>query len=436
MTVEVASQYAAAEDTAARATAPSMDALKGSSILAIAQQVRDLRAQGRTIHNLTIGDFDPAVFPVPPALVQGIKDALDAGHTNYPPAVGVPELREAICALYRRELGLDFPVDSVIVGSGARPPIFAAFQAIVEPGDTVVFPVPSWNVEHYVTLNKGQGVRLVTRPEDGFMPTAEQLAPHLSTARLLVINSPQNPSGSVISEALLAGICDAILSENARRREVGERPLMLMYDAVYWQLVHGSTPHLTPIGLRPEMAPYTVIIDAISKAWAATGLRVGWGIAPPWVRAKMQALIGHMGAWAAKAEQLATATLLAEPAGLGDYMQTFSAGIQDRLTALADGIASMKAEGLPIDCLPVEGAIYLSLHLGVQGRSSGSGRVLGSDEDVRAWLLEEAGVAVVPFTAFGYPAGSGWMRMSVGSVTMDDVRATLDAIRGAVSTLS
>jgi len=436
MTVDVSALYQAAEDIAPRTTAPAMDALQRSSILAIAQQVRELRAAGRTVHNLTIGDFDPTIFPVPEALVQRIKHHLDQGQTNYPPAVGATELREAVCTLYKRELGLDFPVDSVIVGSGARPPIYSAFRAIVAPGDTVVYPVPSWNVHHYVTLNGAQGVPLVTRPEDGFMPTAAELAPHLSTARLLVINSPQNPSGSVINEALLGGLCDAILTENTRRREAGERPLMLLYDAVYWQLVHGHTPHLTPIGLRPEMAPYTIMIDAISKAWAATGVRVGWGVAPPWVRAKMQALTGHMGAWAAKAEQLATADLLSDPALMGSFMDDFLAQIQARLSALAEGIEAMKADGLPVDCLPVEGAIYLSLKLGAQGRTTASGQTLHTDEDVRSWLLEEAGVAVVPFTAFGYPAGSGWMRMSIGSVTMDDVQATLAALRQAMTTLS
>lgn len=435
MPIHVASEYARAEHLARRATAPSMDVLKGSSILAIAQQVGELRAAGRTIHNLTIGDFNPKLFPIPPALVSAIQELLAAGETNYPPAVGVPELREAVTRLYARELGLNFPVDSVIVGSGARPPIYAAFRAIVEPGDTVVFPVPSWNVEHYVALNGGVPVRLITRPEDGFMPTAEQLAPHLSTARLLVINSPQNPSGTVIDEALLGGLCDAILTENARREAAGERPLMLLYDAVYWQLVFDGATHLTPIGLRPEMAPYTIIIDAISKAWAATGLRVGWGIAPPWVVAKMKALIGHMGAWAARAEQLATAKLLADPALLGSFLPDFKQQIRERLSTLANGIGAMQNDGLPVRCLPVQGAIYLSLNLDVHGLTTAGGRTLETDEDIRNWLLEEAGIAVVPFTAFGYPERSGWMRMSVGSVSMAEVQATLDAMRSALSDL-
>ncbi|MCB9680208.1 MAG: aminotransferase class I/II-fold pyridoxal phosphate-dependent enzyme [Alphaproteobacteria bacterium] len=433
MAVDVASHYRSAADLAARATQPGMDGLKGSQILAIAGEVRELRAQGKAIHNLTIGDFDPRYFPIPDALRDRIKDELDAGQTNYPPAVGVPELRAAVVALYERELGLTFPIDSVLAGSGARPPIYATFATIVAEGDTVVYPVPSWNVSYYVYLNRGRGVPIVTQPETGFMPTAAQLAPHLSTARLLVINSPQNPSGTVITEEVLGELCDAILAENARRRELGERPLMLLYDAVYWQLTFAGARHLTPIGLRPAMAPYTVMVDAISKWWAATGLRVGWCVAPPWVRAKMQALVGHMGAWPARAEQLATAALLQDPSLLGDYLDHFKRQVQQRLELLQRGIEDMARDGLPIRCLSVAGAIYLSVQLDLVGRTAPDGTPLPDDEAVRKWILHTAGVAYVPFTCFDYPGGSGWIRLSVGSVSMADVEATLASLRAALT---
>src|SRR5690606_1857677 len=128
------------------ATAPWTNGLRGSSILAIAAEVRRLRSEGRVVRDLTIGDFDPRVFPIPTALRDRIVAHLDAGQTSYPPAVGTTELREGIVELYRRELDLEFPLDAVIVGSGARPPIHAAFSALIEPGDVVVYPVPSWNV--------------------------------------------------------------------------------------------------------------------------------------------------------------------------------------------------------------------------------------------------------------------------------------------------
>ena len=167
MTVDITAAFAAAEATAPLATTPHMNGMSGSSILKIAGEVAELKAQGRTVYNLTIGDFDPSVYPVPSELVARIQAALDAGQTNYPPAVGVPELRRAIVDFYRRELDLDYPIDSVLVGSGARPPIYAAFAALVDEGDTVLYPVPSWNVNHYAYLNKAKGVPLGHPPRDG-----------------------------------------------------------------------------------------------------------------------------------------------------------------------------------------------------------------------------------------------------------------------------
>lgn len=436
MSIDLSTVYAAHEDTAARATAPYMDALRGSSILAIAQEVRDLRATGREVYNLTIGDFDSKLFPIPQALTEAIKDALDAGQTTYPPAVGLPELRKAIQGLYRRDLGLDFPVDAILAGSGARPPIYAAFAALVADGDHVVYPVPSWNINHYTFLFRGKGVPLVTTPEQGFMPTAAQVAPHIADARLIVINSPSNPAGTVIAEEELAAICDLILAENLKRRERGERPVFLLYDAVYWQLVYGEARHCTPMGLRPDMAAYTVMVDAISKSWAATGLRVGWCTAPPWVRAKMQAIVGHMGAWAGRAEQLATARVLDDPSLTADYMATFHGGLNERLSTLDKGIQALAASGLPVRCLPAQGALYLSVQLDVVGWRTPAGEVLATDEDVRRYALHEAGVAVVPFPAFGYPAGTGWVRMSVGSVSVADCDATVTALGAALRKLS
>jgi aspartate aminotransferase len=429
MSIDLAPHFKAAESTASRACDPYMDGLRGSDILAIAQQVRTLQLEGRKVFNLTIGDFDPKHFPIPPALTEAIKEELDRGHTNYPPAVGMQELREAIVGLYERDLGISLPLDSVLCGSGARPPLYAVFGVLVGEDDTVIYPVPSWNVNHYTFLNRGKHVPLVTSPEQGFMPTVEQIQPHITTARVILINSPSNPAGTIIGEQQLIDICDLILAENARRLPLGERPLFLVYDAVYWQLCFQGTRHFTPYQVRPEMAPYTVMIDAISKCWAATGLRVGWCTAPPWVRVKMQALIGHMGAWAGKAEQVATARVLADPALTAEWTTWFHGEVEARLAGLERGISELAAGGTPIRCLKAQGAIYLSVQFDIVGRTAPDGTVLANDEAVRSYILQHAGVAVVPFTAFGYPDGSGWVRMSVGAISRDDVAGTLLALQ-------
>lgn len=428
MAIDVQPMFDDASDLAARTCSPHANGLEGSAILAIAQEVRTLRAAGKKIVNLTIGDFDPQLFPIPAPFASGIKRELDRGSTNYPPAVGVPELRSAIRAYYKRELGLDYPEGTVQVGAGARPPIYAAFASILAPGDVVVYPVPSWNIRYYAYLNRAEGVPLATRPEDGFMPSLDELRPHIRTARVLCLNSPLNPAGTAIRESMLRELCQAIVAENDRRSSLGERPLMLLYDQVYWQLTFEGTTHHTPVGLVPEMAPYTIFIDAVSKCWAATGMRVGWAVVPPWLRDRMRPLVGHMGAWAARPEQLATAALLADPGSLDDFYATFRSAVQQRLVRLRDGLWAMRDEGLPVDALDVEGAIYLTARFDLLGRTV-AGRTLSTADDIRAVLLHEAGVAVVPFSAFGYPGETGWIRLAVSSVSLDDVDVCLGNIR-------
>jgi aspartate aminotransferase len=401
--------------------------MKGSSILAIAGEVNDLKANGVEVANFTIGDFAPSEFRVPPALLDALAAAQQAGQTFYPPAVGTPELRSAIRRFYSRTLDLDYPEGTVQVASGARPLIYAAFRCLVDPGDTVVYQVPGWNNEYYVDLVGARGVALVARRENGFMLTAEDLAPHLRDARLLVINSPQNPSGTAISAEAMKAISDAIVAENERRNDVGERPLYLLYDMVYWQLTLQGVEHVTPVHANPEMAKYTILVDAISKSWAATGVRVGWAVCPPWVREPMKALIGHMGAWAGRAPQIATANVLDQGEALDPWLNAFRDQVSRKQVALYDGFRAMEAAGLPIEVIPPEGALYVTARFALHGRSI-DGEVIAGDEDIRRVLLHQAGTAVVPFITFGYPEGTGWVRFSVGAVSDDEIVRALARI--------
>ena len=408
--------------------------MKPSRILGIAGEVLELKARGEEVANFTIGDFSPDSFRIPPVLLDHIHQALDDGQTFYPPSVGTLELREAIRDFYRRHLGVQYPLDSVLVGSGARPLIFAAFECLVDPGDTVLYQVPSWNTEYYIEMNACKGQRLVARQENGFMLTAWDIEPHLSEARLVVINSPQNPSGTAISEENLRAICEAIVAENHRRDATGERPLYLLYDMVYWQLTLPGVAHHTPVGLVPEMAKYTVMVDAISKSWAATGVRVGWCVAPPWLQATMKALVGHMGAWAGRASQIASASTLNDDAGMADWMEAFRSKVGQRQRALYDGFSAMAAAGLPVEAVTPEGALYVTVRFELHGRSF-RGEVLEDDEQIRRALLYGAGTAVVPFITFGYPEGTGWVRFSIGAVSQTEIADALARIEAFLRAL-
>jgi aspartate aminotransferase len=409
--------------------------LVGSEILKIAGDIRALVAEGRQICNLTVGDFSPAEFRIPAFLEEEIRRALESGETNYPPSEGIPALRSAVQAFYREWLGLDYPLGSILVTGGSRPGIYTVYRALVDPGDRVVYPVPSWNNNHYTHLVGGVGVPVTCRPEEAFLPTRALLEEAVRGARLLALNSPLNPTGTAFTEEALAEICDLVLEEN-RRRGPGERPLYVMYDQVYWMLTFGSTVHVNPVSLRPEMEPHTVFVDGISKAFAATGVRVGWTVGPADVTARMASLLGHVGAWAPRAEQVATARLLGAAEEIAAYHREMKRGVEERLDALYAGIEALRGEGFPVEAITPMGAIYLTARFPLHGMRTADGAVLRTNDEIRRWLLAEAGLAVVPFQAFGKAEDTGWFRLSVGAVSLEEIERMFGRLRGALERLT
>jgi len=411
------------------------DGLIGSEILRIAADVRAMVAQGAAVCNLTVGDFAPSEFRPPEALIEEIVRALRAGETNYPPSDGILGLRQAVMAFYEHWLGLRYPLDSILVTGGSRPGLYATYRALVDPGETVVYPVPSWNNNHYVHLVGARGVPVVCHADDAFLPTRAQLEPVIGEARLLVLNSPLNPSGTAFTAEALADICDLVLEENARRGP-GERPLFLLYDQVYWMLTFTGTRHVDPVSLRPEMADYTVFVDGISKSFAATGVRVGWIVGPADVVRRMGSILGHVGAWAPRAEQVATAVLLADTAAIEAYHETMRGEVYARLEAFHAGLTALRERGYAVEVVQPMGAIYLSVRFPLHGAVTPAGKTLRTNDDIRHYLLEDAGVAVVPFQAFGLAEESGWFRLSVGAVSKEEIPATLQRLERALAAIT
>lgn len=413
------------------ALSPVMAEMQGSQILGIAAEVRALKTQGQQVCDLTVGDFSPAHFRVPHALTEGTQRSMEAGHTNYPPPDGLPELKSAIARLYSRELGLDYDPNAVCVGSGARPPIYASWRLFTRPGDKSLSFLPSWNVGYYAHFCETQHVFVPTSAEHNFFPTVEQVQAELPGTRLMYMNSPLNPTGTAIDADVLRDIAQALVDENKARQARGEKPCMWVYDQVYWLLTSGETRHYNPVALVPECAPYVVHIDAISKWLVGTGLRVGWAVLPPYLQGKMKGFIGHMGAWAPRPVQEATAELLDQPELIRGYLLELQGQVDARLGKIYAAVQEMKAEGLPIDAIAPQGAIYLSLHVDLIGRTVGGQRMTTNDE-IRRWLLQQAQVAVVPFQAFDMTEDTGWFRMSVGAVGLDELDAALGRLRTAL----
>jgi len=419
----------------ARRVSAMSEGMSGSEILRIAAEIRAMTEAGARVCNLTVGDFSPAEFRIPRVLENEIADALRRGETNYPPSNGIAPLREAVRRLYKRALGLEYPVGSVLITAGSRPGIYGTFKTLVDPGDRVVFAVPSWNNNHYCHLTGSTAVPVATSRETAFLPTRELLAPVIRGARLLSLNSPLNPTGTAFTPETLGEVCDLVLEENARRQH-GERPLYVMYDQVYWMLTFGDTRHVDPVSLRPAMAPYTIYVDGISKAFAATGVRVGWVVGPQDIIESMNNFLGHVGAWAPRAEQVATAKLLDQSDEVSAFRQSLTAGVRQRLDALHNGILAMRSAGLPVDATAPMGAIYLSARFALNGKRTPDGQTLRTNDDVRRYLLKAAGFAVVPFQAFGVPEDTGWFRLSVGAVSLAEIERVLPVLRQAVEAVA
>lgn len=408
--------------------------LIGSEIIKIGNQVNELKAQGAEIANLTIGDLDSNIYPIPAELKQNIQKAYADNLTNYPPANGLLSLRKAVAKDIKSRWNLDYSPEDILVSGGSRPLIYATFKTIVDEGDKVVYAVPSWNNNHYAYLTSANAVELEVSPEDNFLPTADVITPHLEGAVLLALCSPLNPTGTMFTKEQLSEICEAVIAENKKRGE-GEKPLYLMYDQIYAMLTFGDSEHFNPVSLYPELRDYTIYIDGTSKCFAATGVRVGWSFGPTKVIDRMKALLTHVGAWAPKPEQQAVAEFLDNTPAVNEFVNDFKGKIAHSLEVLHAGIQEMKSKNFAVDSIKPMGALYLTIKLDYVGKTTEDGKVLKDSTDLVFYLIEKAGVALVPFSAFGNSREMPWFRASVGACSVEDLQKMFPKLEAALAKL-
>lgn len=411
------------------------ETLIGSEIVKLGGEIREKIRQGERIYNFTVGDFDPSIFPIPKELEDAIVEAYRKHFTNYPAAEGNLDLREAILSFTKETEGLDYGITEVLVASGGRPLIYSIFRAICDKGDKVIYAVPSWNNNHYTHFVEGEHIVVEAKAENNFMPSADDIRPYIKEATLIALCSPQNPTGTTFKKEDLEAICDLVLEENKRRSDT-EKKLYVMYDQMYWHLTYGKIEHYNPVSLRPAMREYTVFIDAISKVFAATGVRVGWSFGPATVISKMKAILTHLGAWAPMAEQKATAHFLGRREAIKKYLVHFKGEIEERLHSIYNGFMKLKNEGLPVDAITPEAAIYLTIKIDLAGKKTAQGVVLKDQSEVTAYVLNEAKLAVVPFYAFGASRSSAWYRLSVGTCKKEEIDEMIGKLREALQKLS
>jgi aspartate aminotransferase len=201
-------------------------------------------------------------------------------------------------------------------------------------------------------------------------------------------------------------------------------------------LTFDGVKHEDPVSLRPEMRPYTIFVDGISKSLAATGVRVGWAFGPMQVIDKMKSILGHVGAWAPRPEQFASAQFISDEREYELFIEGMKQKVSHRLFTFHEGMQAMKQKGLPVDSVSPEGAIYLTIQFDLKDKVKNDGSTLENTADITKFLLEEAKLAVVPFSAFGASKESNWYRLSVGTATENDVREALQAVENAIQHLS
>ena len=408
--------------------------LVGSEIVKLGNIISERIRNGEKIYNFTIGDFDPSVFPIPKELEALIIESYQQHNTSYPAAEGVLDLRKSVGTFIKEWEGLDYSPNEIQIASGGRPLIYTIFKAIVDKGDKVIYGVPSWNNNHYVHMTDGEHCVIECTPENDFMPTPADIKKNIKGATLICICTPQNPTGTTLSKNALAEICDLVLEENKTRGD-DEKKLYMMFDQMYWTLTFGSTIHYNPISLRPEMKAYTVFVDGISKVFAATGVRVGWALGPETVIAKMKALLSHLGAWAPMAEQKAVAKYLLQKENIENYLIHFKSEIEYRLLSIHEGFIALKQKGYSVDSVTPQAAIYLTIKIDLVGKTTADGNLLATQSDVTSYILGEAKLAVVPFSAFGAGSKSAWYRLSVGTSLKEEIPAMLGKLEDALSKL-
>jgi aspartate aminotransferase len=365
--------------------ADALSRVKPSATIAVSQKARELKAKGKDVIGLGAGEPD---FDTPDNIKKVAIDAINRGETKYTPVAGIPELRQAIVAKFKRENGLDYKPEQVIVGTGGKQILFNAFMATLNPGDEVIVPAPYWvSYPEMVAINGGTPVFVNTKIEDNFKLTASDLEKAITPkTKWLIFNSPSNPTGSAYTEAELKALTDVL---------VRHPQVWILTDDMYEHLVYGDFVFTTPAQVEPSLYDRTLTMNGVSKAYAMTGWRIGYAAGPLQLIKAMDMVQGQQTSGACSIAQWAAVEALN---GTQDFIPENKKIFQAR----RDLVVSMLNQATGIHCPTPEGAFYVYPSCaGLIGKKTEAGKVIETDEDFVTELLEAEGVAVVHGSAFG-----------------------------------
>src|SRR5271165_2526390 len=363
----------------------ALSRVKPSATMVVTQKARDLKATGRDVISLSVGEPD---FDTPDNIKEAAIAAIKRGETKYPPVLGIPPLREAIAQKFKRENGLDYKASDVIVGTGGKQILYNAFLVTMNKGDEVVIPAPFWvSYPDMVALNGGEPVIVKTRFEDGYKLNPEALEKAITPrTKWLILNSPSNPSGAAYTRDELKALTDVLM----RHPHV-----WVLTDDMYEHLVYGDFVFTTPVQVEPGLKSRALTMNGVSKAYAMTGWRIGYAAGPAELIKAMDMVQGQQTSGACTIAQWASVEALTGPQ---DFIPVRRRAFEER----RDLVVSMLNQAKYITCPKPEGAFYVYPSVAEAiGKTAPSGHVIGTDEDFVTELLEETGVAVVHGSAFG-----------------------------------
>ncbi|MEM9733682.1 MAG: pyridoxal phosphate-dependent aminotransferase [Pseudomonadota bacterium] len=365
--------------------ADALSRVQPSATIAVSQKARELKAKGKDVIGLGAGEPD---FDTPDNIKQAAKDAIERGETKYTPVAGIPELREAIAAKYKRENGLDYTPAQVIAGTGGKQILFNAFMATLNKGDEVIIPTPYWvSYPEMVAICGGESVFVETTIDTEFKLTPEALEAAITPqTKWFMFNSPSNPSGAAYSRDEVKALTDVLM----RHPHV-----WVLTDDMYEHLVYGEFEFTTPAQVEPGLYERTLTMNGVSKAYAMTGWRLGYAAGPLELIKAMDMIQGQQTSGTSSITQWAAVEALN---GTQDYMEPRRKAFEER----RDLVVSMLNQATGIECPRPDGAFYVFPSCaGLMGKKTPEGKVLETDEDFVTALLETEGVAVVHGSAFG-----------------------------------
>jgi aspartate aminotransferase len=390
--------------------------VKPSPSMAAKARVETLRARGFTIVDFTLGEPD---FATPTHIIDAGIEALKLGQTKYTSSMGTPALRKAIVDKLKRENDLTYDIDQIVVGCGAKQVIFNALCASIEVGDEVIIPAPYWvSYPDMVSINGGVPVIVPCSAQQGFKLRPEQLEASITPkTRWVILNTPNNPTGAVYSQSELNALIQVL--RNHKR-------VWIMTDEIYEHFVYGSAQHQAIVSLAPDLAERSLVINGLSKAFAMTGWRVGYGAGPVKLIKAINLLITQSTTCPNAMSQYAATRALN---GSQHCIQEASQLFEERRDLMVTQLNLIPG----VQCPPPDGAFYVFPSVeGLVGKKTQEGLVMKDDLDIMNYLLEAAGVAAIDGTSYGAP---NHLRLSFAT-TSDLIVDGCNRIRHAVLALT